>query len=189
MARDGTWQQVNEALRHQERERQVRKLEPSAIIINSQSVKTTEAGEMRGYDAGKKVKGCERHIIVDTLGNLLEVAVHAANIQDHDGAWLLLRRLGQETKDAVQRIWADGAYDGQVAGWVREKMGALLEVIPSLPKQRGFQALPRRWVVERTLGWLNRYRRLSKDYERLVSSSQGMVYIASIQTLLKRLAP
>lgn len=115
--------------------------------------------------------------------------VHAADIQDRDGARLLLGRLGQGSKVAVQRIWADGAYGGRLVEWVREKLDALLEVIPRPSQQKGFQVLPRRWVVERTLGWLNRYRRLSKDYERLTESSEGMVYIASIQTMLKRLAP
>ena len=86
-------------------------------------------------------------------------------------------------------IWADGAYKGRLVGWVREKLDALLAVVPRPAQHKGFQVLPRRWVVERTLGWLNRYRRLSKDYERLATSSESMVHIASIQTMLRRLAP
>ena len=106
---------------------------------------------MRGYDAGKRVQGRKRHIAVDTLGNLLEVVVHAADVQDRDGARLLLGRLGQGSKVAVQRIWGDGAYGGRLMEWVRGNLEALLEVVPRPSQQNGVQVLPRRWVVERTL--------------------------------------
>lgn len=157
--------------------------------MDSQSVKTTESGGVRGYYAGKRVKGRKRHIIVDTLGNLLAVVVHAANIQDRDGARLLLEQLREKVKSSIKLVWADGAYKGQLVGWVLAKLDALLEVVPCHSQHKGFQVLPRRRVVERTLGWLNRYRRLGKDCERLVESSESMVHIASIQTLLRRLAP
>ena len=102
---------------------------------------------------------------------------------------MLLERLGKEAKSSIKLIWADGAYKGRLVRWVREKLDALLEVVPRPSQQQGFQVLPRRWMVERTLGWLNRYRRLSKDYERLVESSESMIHISSIQTMLNRLTP
>ena len=128
------------------------------------------------------MKGRKRHIVVDTLGHLLEVVVHAANIQDRDGAKLFFEKLSQATKDSLRKIWADGGYAGALIDWVRENLDAILEIVSRDPAQPGFHVLPRRWVVERTLAWFGRYRRLSKDYEKLTESSEAMIYLASIHT-------
>ncbi len=142
----------------------------------------------RGYDAGKKIKGRKRHLVVDTLGLLLAVVVHAANIQDRDGAKLVLVKLvGRFGR--LKLIWADGGYAGQLIDWARQLGRWVLEIVKRSDDVSGFVILPKRWIVERTFAWLNRYRRLSKDYETLTDSSENVIYLAMIHLMLRRLKP
>ena len=146
-----------------------------------------------GYDAGKRVKGRKRHLLIDTDGLLLSVLVHSAGIQDRDGAKLVL----DACKDRYPRlthVWADGGYRGQLVEWVKNEHGWTLEIVEKSPAQKGFQVLPRRWVharvnvvVERTFAWLGRYRRLAKDYDLLPATSQTWIYLAMTHLMLKRL--
>lgn len=186
--RAGLWERILDTLRQRVRCREGRPDGPTAAIIDSQSVKGTRTSGLRGYDAGKKVKGTKRHLLVDTAGLLLLIVVHAANVQDRDGAKLVLAR-AREKCPGVRLVWADGGYAGKLVAWLQQFCGWVLEIVKRSEGAKGWELLPRRWVVERTISWLNGYRRLSKDYEYWPETSEAMIQITMIHLMLRRLAP
>jgi len=184
---DGTWLGLYYGLLVLARQAAGRDSQPTAGIVDSQSVKTTESGGPRGYDAGKKINGRKRHVLVDTLGLLLRGLVHPADIQDRDGLALLLMCIRRRFP-WLALLFADGGYQGEVAAIAAHQERLKLAIVKRSDHATGFVVLPRRWVVERSLAWYGRNRRLAKDCECLIASSTAMLYLAATRLLTRRLA-
>jgi len=203
---DGTWERIHTAVRERLRVKLGRNAQPSAAILDSQSVKTTGVGGERGYDGAKKLNGRKRHLLVDTQGFVLKAKVHRADLQDRAAVALVLAGI-QAIFPFLAHLWVDQGYNGSGKTWIEEHLGWTVEIVRHPPKPRGIWApidavidwdaiipkgfrgvLPRRWVIERTFGWVSQSRRLSKDYERLCETSEALIYATMTRLMVRRLA-
>ena len=180
---NGLWEQLNTIIREAVRVKVGKEPQASAMIADSQSAKSAEGGESRGFDGGKLVSGRKRNLLVDTLGLVVLAKVTAANLQDVHAGKQLLTAISQkpELLTRLQKIFADGSYRGELIDWVPTNLHVVLEIVRKLEGQKGFQVLPKRWVIERTFAWISRNRRLARDYERLTQSSEAFIYLAMIR--------
>jgi putative transposase len=185
---EGVWQRMNDKLREKVRKAAGKKSTPTVAIVDSQSIRTAEGGEERGYDAGKKITGRKRHIAVDTLGLVLAVVVHGASVQDQNGAEWVMDQLAEQFR-RLKVIFGDSVYDRSgFPDWVSETLRWVVQTVLRPVGVKGFVVLPKPWIVERTFAWLARYRRHSKDYEKTVASSEALTYIAMINLMSRRIA-
>lgn len=178
----GVWKRLNTKLRKAVRTHRGRTADPSCALIDSQTVKGSCIAEHSGYDAGKKIKGRKRHLLTDTQGLILNLKVHSADIQDRDGAKLLLRQ-STGALTSVKKILADGGYAGKLIAWVQDKCNTVLEIVKRNELHK-FVVLPKRWIIERTNAWVSIARRLSKDYERKVLNQESMIYVRMIRLMV-----
>ena len=184
------WEQFNTILRERVRVKEGRAAQASAMIMDSQSVKSAEGGEQIGFDGGKRVHGRKRTLITDTGGLVVLAHVTAAKVQDVHAGQQILTALKERSAliTRLQKIFADGGYRGDLVTWVKDELQADLEIVLKLAEQKGFQVLPKRWVIERTNAWVTRNRRMARDYERLTEVSESFIYILMIRLGLRRLA-
>ena len=187
--KDQIWEKMNATIRTSVRVKEGREPQASAMIIDSQSIKSAEGGEKIGFDGGKLVKGRKRNLITDTIGLVVLAKVTAANVQDvHAGKQILIElQKRTELLTRLQKIFADGGYRGELVNWVKNELQVDMEIVLKLADQKGFQVLPKRWVIERTNAWVTRNRRMARDYERLAETSESFIYILMIRLGLRRL--
>ena len=191
--RDGTWLRIQDALHDRPRVIAGHEISPSEMMLDRQSVKSAAfVSQEVGYDAAKQIKGRKRHLTVDSLGLILRVLVTGANLPDREGGKRVLKQVKAMTPERTQRlflVWADGGYSGNpFLVWVMDVLHWVLQIVLRPEEQKKFVLLPKRWVVERTFGWLMNHRRLVRDYEWLPKSVESMIYIAMIRNMLRRLA-